>query len=88
MKSKDSCQKASFLTRRENEIAFNDFQLDAKKVLDDLSSTSENPFGSFNSSSSTKKVEPEKKILNTVPKRRKEKKILGALEKKLHIGEK
>ncbi|KOH00057.1 Mam1p [Saccharomyces eubayanus] len=78
----------SFLTRRENEVAFNDFQLDAKKILEDLSSTSENPFGSFNSSPSTNMVESEKKILNTVPKRRKEKKILGALEKKLYLDEK
>ncbi|QHS72896.1 Mam1p [Saccharomyces paradoxus] len=74
----------SVLIKREKEIAFNDFQLDARKILNDLSATSENP---FNSSPSTKKIESEGKTLEMVPKEKKNKKIIGALERKLHIDQ-
>ncbi|CAI4060521.1 hypothetical protein SKDZ_05G1860 [Saccharomyces kudriavzevii ZP591] len=74
----------SILIKRENDIAFDDFQLDAKKILNDLSATSENPFGS---SPCTKKPETNENNKDTIPKKKNEKRILGALEKKLHIND-
>lgn len=73
----------SVLIKREDEIAFDDFHLDARKVLNDLSATSENP---FSSSPNTKKIKSKGKPLEVVPKK-KNKKIIGALERKLHIDE-